>query len=482
MNARILIVDDDADTRSVFRTKFEHSGYDVDTAGSAEDALASLAKAPPQVVITDLRMPGMSGLDLLERIKTSMDDVDVVLVTGHEDMSSAIAAMKAGAFDYVVKPVELKVLASLVERCLSQQALNREAQAAAADDEDGQVTQGSGVVGRDPRMIEIYKTIGVLSRNRTTVLVRGETGTGKEMIARAIHTNSARAEEPFIAVNCTALTDSLLESELFGHVKGAFTGAVSHRRGYFELAKSGTIFLDEIGDTSPEFQTKLLRVLQERQFYPVGGEEPKTTEARVIAADLAKLGEVDRVVEAVADLEIAILVNNAGVGYAGRFDRQTCDRLRDMVVLNCVAPVVLTSQLLPGMRGRGRGAVVVTGSVAGRQPLPLHGVYSATKAFDLLFGESLAIELQGEGIDVLVIEPGSTETEFQQVAGEIAHEGESPDDVVRVALDALGRQPSVVSGWFNWLRANAATRLLPRTVVAHIAHGVVAAQTPEDMR
>ena len=190
----------------------------------------------------------------------------------------------------------------------------------------------------------------------------------------------------------------------------------------------------------------------------------------------------NRVVEAVADLEIAILVNNAGVGYAGRFDRQACDRLRDMVVLNCVAPVVLTSRLLPGMRGRGRGAVVVTGSVAGRQPLPLHGVYSATKAFDLLFGESLAVELQDDGIDVLVIEPGSTETEFQQVAGEIAHPGESSDDVVRVALDSLGRQPSVVSGWFNWLRANAATRLLPRALIAHIARGVVTEQTPENMR
>jgi two-component system response regulator AtoC len=133
-------------------------------------------------------------------------------------------------------------------------------------------------------MIDIYKMIGVLSRNRTTVMVRGETGTGKEMIARAIHANSAHAEEPFIAVNCTALTDTLLESELFGHTKGSFTGAVASRKGYFELAGGGTIFLDEIGDTSPDFQTKLLRVLQERKFYPVGGEEPRTTEARVIAA------------------------------------------------------------------------------------------------------------------------------------------------------------------------------------------------------
>ena len=144
--------------------------------------------------------------------------------------------------------------------------------------------------------------------------------------------------------------------------------------------------------------------------------------------------------------------------------------------------MVLTRRLVPSMIDRGRGAVVITGSVAGRQPLPLHGVYSATKSFDLLFGESLFVELRDQGIDVLVLEPGSTATEFQEVAGEIAHEGEPPQDVVRVALDALGRQPSVVSGWWNWLRANAATRLAPRPFVAFMARDVVAQQTPEELR
>jgi short-subunit dehydrogenase len=175
-------------------------------------------------------------------------------------------------------------------------------------------------------------------------------------------------------------------------------------------------------------------------------------------------------------------VNNAGVGYAGRFEKQDAARLRDMVHLNCTAPVTITHGLLPGMVARGRGAVIIVGSVAGRQPLPLHGVYSATKAFDLLLGESLAVELRDEGIDVLVLEPGSTETEFQQVAGEIAHPGESAHKVVSVALDALGRQPSVVSGALNWLRANAANRLLPRALVAQIARDVVASQTPENLR
>jgi short-subunit dehydrogenase len=191
---------------------------------------------------------------------------------------------------------------------------------------------------------------------------------------------------------------------------------------------------------------------------------------------------VDALASAVADLPIAILVNNAGFGYAGRFDKQDEDRLRQMIELNCVAPVALTRRLLPSMLERGRGAVIVTGSVAGRQPLPLHGVYAATKAFDLLFGEALSVELEHAGIDVVVIEPGSTATEFQEVAGETAHDGEPPQDVVRVALDALGRQPSVVSGWWNWLRANAAARLAPRSLVAHMARDVVAKQTPEEMR
>jgi len=285
VSATILVVDDDANTRDIFEQKLGHSGYQVETAESAEEALAKVMRVSPQVIITDLRMPGMDGLQLLEKVKETMPDVDVIVVTGYEDMNSAVSAMKAGAFDYIVKPVNLREVDALVERCLREQALNRQVKQAEADrGDDEEEVSGDAVVGRDPRMIDIYKMIGVLARNRTTVMVRGETGTGKEMVARAIHLNSAHADEPFIAVNCTALTDTLLESELFGHVKGSFTGAVSSRKGYFELSGSGTIFLDEIGDTSPEFQTKLLRVLQERKFYPVGGEEPRTTEARVIAA------------------------------------------------------------------------------------------------------------------------------------------------------------------------------------------------------
>ncbi len=283
MSQRILVVDDDADALEVYKTRLTHAGFEVETAESAEKALARVKAFDPALIVTDVRMSGMSGLDLLDKVQGAMEGVDVVVMTGHDDMETAITAMKSGAFDFLVKPVDPKALQGLAERCFREQELAVQA----ADDNVAPETEAlprGQLIGRDARMIEIYKTIGVLARNRATVLIRGETGTGKEVIARAIHEHSVHAEQPFIAVNCTALTDTLLESELFGHVKGAFTGAVGTRKGYFELAGEGTIFLDEIGDTSPEFQTKLLRVLQERRYYPVGGEQPRTTEARVIAA------------------------------------------------------------------------------------------------------------------------------------------------------------------------------------------------------
>jgi short-subunit dehydrogenase len=208
-------------------------------------------------------------------------------------------------------------------------------------------------------------------------------------------------------------------------------------------------------------------------------EKAHQVSTRVVAADLADPSAAEQLTEAVRDLEIAILVNNAGFGYAGGFDKQEPERLREMVQLNCLAPVMLSAGLLPGMLARGRGAVVITGSAAGRQPLPLHGVYSATKAFDLLFGESLAVELRSQGVDVLVLEPGSTQTEFQEVAGEITHNGEPADRVVLLALEALGQQPVVISGWFNWIRASVASRLLPRSLVAHLGKDYMAKRVSE---
>jgi short-subunit dehydrogenase len=203
---------------------------------------------------------------------------------------------------------------------------------------------------------------------------------------------------------------------------------------------------------------------------------------RVAAADLSVGDGAERLVEMVSDLEIGILVNNAGFGCAGRFERQDREQMRAMVEVNCMAPTVLTAGLLPGMRERGRGAVIMVGSIAGSQPLPLHSLYSGTKAFTNIFGESLWGELQGSGVDCLSVLPGTTETEFQAVSGELPHAGESPESVVAKSLDALGRKPSLIPGVFNWLRGNAGIRLLPRSVLALVARSVMARRIPQARR
>ncbi len=282
MTRRVLVVDDDDSIRETFAYHLGRAGYHVTTAASGEEALALLTEVEPGVVITDIRMPGMDGLELLGRIRAASPETDVLVITAHEDMKSASTAMKQGAYDYLVKPLDLDRIEALVERCFRDRKLRDRSQGLA--EAAGEPNGSRQLVGGDPRMIEIYKLIGTLADNPAPVLIQGETGTGKELIARAIHLGSRRAEEPFIAVNCTALAETLLESELFGHVRGAFTGAVSHHKGRFELAGSGTLFLDEIGDTTPSFQAKLLRVLEEREFYPVGGERPRRTDARVMAA------------------------------------------------------------------------------------------------------------------------------------------------------------------------------------------------------
>ena len=282
MSHRIMVVDDEPTVRYTFDRYLTRAGHQVLAVETAEEALNRIAAFEPELVITDVRMPGMSGLQLLEKLRSSLPDVDVLVMTGFEDMQSAISAIKAGAYDYLVKPLEFDQIEAVVSRCFNDRAVRRRMKHLAREAAEPYAL--NRLVGRDPRMIEVYKMIGQLSQTRTPVLIRGETGTGKEVIARAIHFNSPDAAEPFVGINCTALPETLLESELFGHVRGSFTGAVGDRKGRFEIAGSGTIFLDEIGDTSLAFQAKLLRVLQEREFYPVGSDTPKRTDARVLAA------------------------------------------------------------------------------------------------------------------------------------------------------------------------------------------------------
>jgi two-component system response regulator AtoC len=287
VNRRILVVDDDAAVRDALALHLGRARYEVTTVNSAEEALRTVGAVDPALLITDVRMPGMSGLALLESLRESVPDLNVIVITAFEDMATAVGAIRSGAYDYLVKPLDLDQLELVLERALRDRALRQRVRQVTEAEEEA-VAVGA-MVGRTPAMIEIYKRIGAVSGNRTPVLIRGETGTGKEVIARAIHFNSSSAAEPFVAVNCTAVPEPLLESELFGHVRGAFTGATGDRRGRFEQAGRGTIFLDEIGDVSGAFQTKLLRVLQEREFQPLGSDRTRRTEARVIAATHADL-------------------------------------------------------------------------------------------------------------------------------------------------------------------------------------------------
>ena len=285
-----MIVDDEPAASVALELHFRRAGFEVRTAESAESALSQLHEFRPDVLVTDVHMDGMTGLELLEKVAAGMPDTDVIVMTGYEDMGTTIGAIRGGAYDFLVKPVDLEQLDLLVARCLRDRAARSRAKTG-----DGRAADTLRYgVGRSAQMIEIYKLIGMLSSTRAPVLIRGETGTGKELVARAIHEYSPWAAEPFVAINCTALAESLLESELFGHVKGAFTGAVADRRGKFELAGSGTIFLDEIGDTSPAFQSKLLRVIQEKEFHPVGGERARKTQARVVAATHRPIEELVR--------------------------------------------------------------------------------------------------------------------------------------------------------------------------------------------
>ena len=254
MTRRVMVVDDERSIRKPLVGHFQRSGIEASGVASAEAALAQLAVAEPDLILTDVRMPGMDGLALLALLRERVPETDVVVITAFEDMRTAVSAMKAGAVEYLVKPLDLDLIDLVMSRCFRDRALRRRLL------EDTRRRRAvCALAARWARSANDrhLQAIGTLTRSRTSVLIRGETGTGKEVIARAIHFNSADIEEPFVAVNCTAVPEALLESDLFGHQRGAFTGAIADRKGRFELAGPGTIFLDEIGDTSPAFQAKL---------------------------------------------------------------------------------------------------------------------------------------------------------------------------------------------------------------------------------
>ncbi len=280
MTRRVLVVDDDPTILASVADILNEDGLTVTTADGGASALAMLERAAPDVVLSDVRMPDIDGLTLLREIRSKFPSSDVVIMTAFDDMPTVVSAMRGGAVEFLVKPLDLKQLRTAIRRVFE----DRRSRARAGAKAEHMEPAADGLIGRTPDMIQVYKLIGQAAGTRATVLVRGESGTGKELVARAIHANSANAGEPFVPVNCAALPTTLLESELFGHARGAFTGAVSARRGRFAMAGSGTIFLDEIGDTSLDFQSKLLRVLQDREFQPVGAERVERTEARVVAA------------------------------------------------------------------------------------------------------------------------------------------------------------------------------------------------------
>ena len=286
MKARsLLVVDDDATIRHSLADALSNDSTDVHLADSAESALARIGAGGIDVVLSDVRMPGLDGLEFLKLLRARARDIDVVLMTAFDDMPTVVAGMREGAVEFLVKPLELHALRRVLDGVFEDRRLRARREARV---EEGPISIPGGfpgtLVGHDPKMVEVFKRIGQAACSRATVLIRGETGTGKELIARAIHSSSPESDAPFVAVNCAALPATLLESELFGHVRGAFTGATGDRKGRFALAGRGTIFLDEIGDTTVDLQAKLLRVLQEREFYPVGAEHPERTAARILAA------------------------------------------------------------------------------------------------------------------------------------------------------------------------------------------------------
>ncbi len=272
----VWIVDDDRSIRWVFEKALGREGIAFNSFASASEALDALSNGPPQVLVSDIRMPGPSGLKLLQTVKERHPGVPVIVMTAYSDLESAVAAFQGGAYEYLPKPFDVDQAVDLIRRALGES----QREAAALEP----VTEAPEILGQAPAMQEVFRAIGRLSQSTATVLITGESGSGKELVAKALHRHSARASKPFVAINTAAMPRDLLESELFGHERGSFTGAQAQRRGRFEQAEGGTLFLDEIGDMPADLQTRLLRVLSDGSFYRIGGHQQIRTNVRVIAA------------------------------------------------------------------------------------------------------------------------------------------------------------------------------------------------------
>ena len=272
----VWIIDDDRSIRWVFEKALARENIAFKTFSSAREASAALEVESPQVLVSDIRMPGESGLELLQKAKARHAHLPVIIMTAYSDLDSAVTAFQGGAYEYLPKPFDVDEAVELIRRAIEESSRS----------EDAAVEMGATpeILGHAPAMQEVFRAIGRLAQSHATVLITGESGTGKELVARALFRHSPRADKPFIAINTAAIPKELLESELFGHERGAFTGAQSLRRGRFEQAEEGTLFLDEIGDMPPELQTRLLRVLSDGHFYRVGGHQPIRANVRVIAA------------------------------------------------------------------------------------------------------------------------------------------------------------------------------------------------------
>jgi two-component system nitrogen regulation response regulator GlnG len=273
----VWVVDDDRSIRWVLEKALKGANMEVRTFENANNVLQQLKNSRPDVIISDVRMPGMDGLELLENIHATDPDLPVIIITAHSDLGSAVNAYQGGAFEYLPKPFDVDEAVELTRRAIDVSSSQRTGEQVAP-------VENTEIIGAASSMQEVFRAIGRLSKSNITVLINGESGTGKELVAQALHKHSPRADQPFIAINTAAIPKDLLESELFGHEKGAFTGAQNARKGRFEQADGGTLFLDEIGDMPSELQTRLLRVLQDGTFYRVGGHSPIKVDVRIIAA------------------------------------------------------------------------------------------------------------------------------------------------------------------------------------------------------